>query len=705
MSTYQSLTVTVLRAKNNQSHDYWSESDCYVIVRLPTASARSHRTKTVPNSKTPEWNESFHFRVHRHVKNIVELTMYDEDSIMADDLCSIVVFDISNLTPGKKETKTFLSEPVGLLYLMKDIVAGNWFISTVVSFTVIMEQVSNRLTDRWKLQPEMVFVFFTQVPVIAVVGSGGGTRAMTGLYGSLKGLQRLGLLDAMSYITGVSGSTWALATLYQEADWSQCDMDESISAMEGEITKSFFSAFTPEKLQYYRHQMEEKEKEGHMVSLIDMWGLVIEHCLYGKVQHTLSDQQKAVSEGQNPLPICTAVNLKDGVKDTTRELEWCEFTPYEVGIPKYGAYIHAEDFGSEFYLGHLVKKHPAIRTSYLLGLWSSVFSLNLTQLWRFATGGQPSWSPWLGEDVNKIETDNEPTTLDTYLFKPVTNTASALTSFFTTRPVITKIYNFMRGFFLHWNYNDNSNFTAWKDMHPDAFPNRLTPADSTLHLADSGFSINTGCPPVLRPERAVDVIMSLNYSWCEDQFEVLKRTEVYCKDHSIPFPRIDFSSLKGQPLKELYIFEDEKNPKAPTVLHFPFVNISFKEFKAPGVARKGKEEMMAGDVDVSTSSSPYLTKHLTYAAKDFRALTDLTSYNIQNNKEKILQALGRSSRGRCLWRNRTPLSSTHAIDMSPSMEEEREQHAIRSVFTLRGAILTAIYWWDVQSGYTVHLRQ
>ncbi|KAK6290824.1 hypothetical protein J4Q44_G00387750, partial [Coregonus suidteri] len=51
--------------------------------------------------------------------------------------------------------------------------------------------------------------------------------------------------------------------------------------------------------------------------------------------------------------------------------------------------------------------------------------------------------------------------------------------------------------------------------------------------------------------------------------------------------------------------------------------------------------MKAGDVDVSTSSSPYLTKHPTYAAKDFRALTDLTSYNIQNNKEKILQALGK----------------------------------------------------------------
>lgn len=47
-----------------------------------------------------------------------------------------------------------------------------------------------------------------QVPVVAVLGSGGGTRAMTSLYGSLAGLQDLGLLDAVTYLSGVSGSTW-----------------------------------------------------------------------------------------------------------------------------------------------------------------------------------------------------------------------------------------------------------------------------------------------------------------------------------------------------------------------------------------------------------------------------------------------------------------------------------------------------------------
>lgn len=44
--------------------------------------------------------------------------------------------------------------------------------------------------------------------MVAVLGSGGGMRALTSFYGSLAGLQELGLLDATMYLCGVSGSTW-----------------------------------------------------------------------------------------------------------------------------------------------------------------------------------------------------------------------------------------------------------------------------------------------------------------------------------------------------------------------------------------------------------------------------------------------------------------------------------------------------------------
>ena len=47
--------------------------------------------------------------------------------------------------------------------------------------------------------------------------------------------------------------------------------------------------------------------------------------------------------------------------------EWCEFSPYEVGFPKYGAFIPSELFGSEFFMGRLTKQLPESRICVLEG--------------------------------------------------------------------------------------------------------------------------------------------------------------------------------------------------------------------------------------------------------------------------------------------------------------------------------------------------
>ncbi|KAM9345083.1 cytosolic phospholipase A2 zeta-like [Symphorus nematophorus] len=780
-----------------------SESDCYVILSLPTATARTCRTKTVSNSNNPEWNETFTFRVPTHVKSVLEIKVYDEDPMMRDDLISTVFFDITNLPVRNKETKVFTinaemddtllvefellqSEDPPCEYLSNGILMAAPFsaldinvdkllsnerirdmalnlrgafqekqtltkagtklrfyinrdletelgvapsdssaLAAPMETSINLQPLPAKHTGKVSLvidQPEQSMTIldnacdFTRsdavrfrcilaaarcsalqricsksifdgseerlairldfdippqekdylkkrkvvvaqalqkllglgsqpipekVPTVAVVASGGGTRAMTGTLGGLRGLKEIGVLDAVSYITGVSGSTWAMSALYQEANWSQQDMDSFISASKEQMTESFLSAFSPGKLQDYREEMAEKEKEGHIVTLIDMWGLMLEELVFGKkVTSTLSDQQRAVNEGQNPLPIYTAVNMKDGLEGCVSEAEWCEFTPYEVGFQKYGAFVRSEEFGSPFFLGHIIKKLPEVRIPYLMGIWSSAFSVNLTQLWTAATGSQPSWSPWLGPDVDNIEADTEPSTLDTYLINPISDITNMVTDFLKTRPVIAETYNFMRGLFLHWSYNKHSNFVAWKDTHPDAFPNKLTPSDSTLHLVDSGHAINIGCVPVLRPERDVDVIISLSYSWDPVHiFKVLQRTAAYCKDHCIPFPNADFASLEKEPYKEVYIFEDKENPKAPIVVHFPPVNVTFKDFKHPGRKRETEEEIKAGQVDVSSSNSPYTTKNFTYSKEDYEALVELTTYNVINNKESILVAL------------------------------------------------------------------
>ncbi|XP_059374793.1 cytosolic phospholipase A2 zeta-like [Carassius carassius] len=793
---YWNLSVKILHAKLHQSYDYLSPSDCYVILNLPTASARTNRTKTISNTEKPEWNEVFTFRVHSNIKNILEILIYDEDPLMRDDQIATVLFDINNLTPGKKETKCFIindktkdelwvefemtksSETPNPCFSNGVLVAGPFcelnvdidrllkrteatqtfffklkgaykedfmisnseesssflktlcyyinrdletelnltsetvvspeIVGTVVVDAAVSDPVDTGLTsiplkplpakqqitvslplgenkvdlqlktdDRSDEELDVRLEFDipveeknfmvkrkkvvsqalqtalnlssapepSKVPVLAVVCSGGGSRALTGTYGSLKGLQKIQLLDAVSYITGVSGATWALGSLYGDPNWSKGGIDKSMESVKKELSKKALSMFSSEQLQEYKQRMEEREKEGLLVSLIDMWGLALEYLFQGKKHMgTLSGMQRTVSEGQNPLPIFTAVNLKNGKKENITDAEWCEFTPFEVGFPKYGAFIPAQNFGSEYYLGHMVKKLPETGLSFLVGMWSSIFSINLTEIWSIATGVTPSWMPWVGGGVSNTETDSKPTALGTYLISPVTDFAKVLCDFMTIRPIVSQVYNFLRGFNLHNSYNENTGFIAWKDTHPDAFPNTMTPADPVLSLVDAGFAVNAGFPPVVHSHRHVDVILSLNYSWEPDQFKVIKQTQEYCADRMIPFPKIDFKKVESEPPKEVYVFEDKENPDVPIVLHFPLVNVSFKQFKSPGVKREGEKEWKEGAVDVefNSNTSPYLTHKLTYTPEDFQRLINLTSYNIQNNKDVILNALNKT---------------------------------------------------------------
>lgn len=46
------------------------------------------------------------------------------------------------------------------------------------------------------------------VPHIALLGSGGGERAVVAMLGSIQQLVKESLFDTMLYIGGISGSTW-----------------------------------------------------------------------------------------------------------------------------------------------------------------------------------------------------------------------------------------------------------------------------------------------------------------------------------------------------------------------------------------------------------------------------------------------------------------------------------------------------------------
>ncbi|NXE31415.1 PA24E phospholipase, partial [Ptilorrhoa leucosticta] len=492
--------------------------------------------------------------------------------------------------------------------------------------------------------------------MVAITTTGGGTRSLTAMYGSLLGLQKLNLLDCISYIGGLSGTTWTMANLYEDANWSQKYLEDAINEARKQVTKSKICCFSLDCLKYYYNDLMERTKEGHNTSFIDLWGLVIESMLHDKKdEHRLSDQRQAVDNGQNPLPIYVAINLKSNYSAQAFR-EWLEFTPYEVGLLKYGASIRAEHFGSQFFMGRMVKNLSETRICYMQGMWSSIFSIDVMYVWNLAADSEDFWCRWTRDRVKDIAEEPflsvNPYEVDTCLCTPSSVLSSALRDVLTGRPTIAQYPNFIRGFQLHNKYLESEGFSTWKgtvkqpafqnnyvsDTVIDSLPNKLMEtADDELSLVDTGFFINTSYPPLLRSKREVDVILHLNYSG-GSQTLPLDQIAKYFSEQEIPFPRIEISEEDRENLKECYVFEEADSPQAPTVLFFPLVNDTFKKYKAPGVERS-PEEMAEGKVDVSSMLSPFTTREVCFSEENFDKLVKLTDYNVLNNEKLIIQAL------------------------------------------------------------------
>uniref|UniRef100_A0A8C4WBQ1 PLA2c domain-containing protein n=1 Tax=Gopherus evgoodei TaxID=1825980 RepID=A0A8C4WBQ1_9SAUR len=465
-----------------------------------------------------------------------------------------------------------------------------------------------------------------EIPVIAVMATGGSVRAMSAMYGHLLGLQKLNLLDCATYLTGTSGSTWTMTNLYKNTDWSQKTLEGPISLAKKQVMKCKMNVISMEHLKYYHKEMIKRAKEGHISSFTELWSLVQEAFLHDE-ESKLSDQRKAVDQGQNPLPLYAILNVKVEQISTFKFREWVEFSPYEVGFQKYGAFIRSENFDSEFFMGRLVKKLPESRICFLEGTFHILCQSYLL----------PSFFYFPARENNASDDSS-------IVIKSSCSTSGNLCEIFndilTTRLLLEESHNFLRGLEFYKDYLQQRGFIDWKDTVLDVSPNKLTPQEKHLCLIDVGYFINTSCPPLLKPERNVDVIISLDYSM-GNMFQQLEMTYRYCKTQGIPFPKIELSEEDKKNPKECYVFSEAENPRAPTVLHFPLVNNTFKDYKEPGVKRSPLE-MKDGDINLTNNNSPYYFTKLVYSAEDFDKLVNLSSYNILNNKDLILQAIQRA---------------------------------------------------------------
>jgi phospholipase A2 len=201
------------------------------------------------------------------------------------------------------------------------------------------------------------------VPVIAATGSGGGLRAMVAGAGYYQALSESGLFDCITYTAGVSGSCW-LQSIYLSSIGQQ-DYGKVIDHLKRRI--GVHIAYPPAALElidtsptnkYLLRGVVEKLKVGNSsFGLVDLYGLLLGARLMVPSDGTsiddkdlkLSCQRRFIDDGQQPLPIYTAVRHEiPGVGNETENkdmdmekkcseegkqkdwFQWFEATPYEV---------------------------------------------------------------------------------------------------------------------------------------------------------------------------------------------------------------------------------------------------------------------------------------------------------------------------------------------------------------------------------------
>uniref|UniRef100_A0AAX7UZ15 Phospholipase A2 n=1 Tax=Astatotilapia calliptera TaxID=8154 RepID=A0AAX7UZ15_ASTCA len=667
------FTVTVVRAQNvtkGALGDLLDTPDPYVEIFIPTAPESRRRTKHIDNDINPKWNETFHFILDPNQHNVLELTLMDANYVM-DETLGTASFEISKLNVG--QTKTEVTN-----------------LDLRFSHTLCDKEKQFREARREKVMLGIKKLlqncrsrdlYSRAVPVIAIAGSGGGFRAMVGFSGVMKALFESGVLDCTTYIAGLSGSTWYMSTLYSNPDFPNKGPKDINSELMKRVSSNPLRLLMPQHITHYIQALWTKKASGQPVTFADIFGMLIgETLIPSRMGIKLSDIQEKINQAQCPLPLFTCLHVKPDVSELMFA-DWVEFSPYEIGMAKYGTFMTPDLFGSKFFMGTVVKKYEENPLHFLMGVWGSAFSILFNRVLgvKDRAGGstmeeeleQIKPQHIVGEDTldddepRKGGTENQEaeeefhrTAQASWVQRMFTSVLGDSALFNTREGRAGKVHNFMLGL----NLNTNMPFSPLLEIthamtpeeevdavtDPDEFDRIYEPLDvksKKIHVVDSGLTYNLPYPLILRSQRGVDLIISFDFSArpsdSSPPFKELLLAEKWARMNKLPFPKIDPKVFDREGLKECYVFKPKSGEKnCPTVIHFVLVNINFRKFKAPGVARETEKEKELADFDIfDDTETPYSTFNFQYSNEAFIQLHDLMEFNTLNNLEVSLALL------------------------------------------------------------------
>ncbi|KAM9378977.1 cytosolic phospholipase A2 [Phaethornis superciliosus] len=693
------FTVTVRKATNvtkGAIGDMLDTPDPYVELFIPAAPDCRKRTKHFNNDVNPVWNETFEFILDPNQENVLEVTLMDANYVM-DETLGTSTFPISSLKLGEKKEVQLTFNDVTEMTLELSLEVCS---STDLRFSMALcdeekkfrqqrkDKIIHRMRSFLGEENSKNLTSSRDVPVIAILGSGGGFRAMVGFAGVMKALYESGILDCATYIAGLSGSTWYMSTLYSHPDFPEKGPKEINQELMNSVSHNPLLLLTPQKVKRYIEALWNKKSSGQPVTFTDIFGMLIgETLIHNRMDTTLSNMKEKTNDAQCALPLFTCLHVKPDVSELMFA-DWVEFSPYEIGMAKYGTFMSPDLFGSKFFMGTVVKKYNENPLHFLMGVWGSAFSILFNRV--LGVSNSQNKGPTMEEELENIRlkhlvsndssdsedesqhpkgTENaeanqeyQNSSQESWVQRMLMALVGDSALFNTREGRAGKVHNFMLGLNLNSSYplspladlltqdsvEEDDLDAAVAD--PDEFERIYEPLDvksKKIHIVDSGLTFNLPYPLILRPQRGVDLIISFDFSArpsdSSPPFKEILLAEKWAKMNKLPFPKIDPNVFDREGMKECYVFKpkDTSSEKdCPTIIHFVLANINFRKYKAPGVPRETQEEKDFADFDIfDDPNTPFSTFNFQYPNEAFKRLHDLMEFNTLNNIDVIKQAM------------------------------------------------------------------
>ncbi|MBD3273249.1 hypothetical protein GF385_02780 [Candidatus Dependentiae bacterium] len=361
-----------------------------------------------------------------------------------------------------------------------------------------------------------------KLPKISLCFSGGGYRSMISCLGFLNAADKNNLLDASTYISTLSGSTWLMIPLLIRNIIPHFYK----KILETEVNHNFFN---PETLDIKTIVKYLKKKKN--IQLIDIWGSVLADRLLGNIENCENLSFKQIRKNLSkknyyPFPLfsCVIANSRDPKTDLP--YTWLEVNPFQTFSKELGGSIQTKYFGSIFKNGKLKEKFSEKTAGVFMGIFGCPFCLSGGDIFNFA----------LEMLANKLKITN-------YFFLDWFEKKFEILGLYKKRFCPAKIPNY--------SYNlKQSKLRKTK----------------TLQLIDGGFSFNLPVVPLFRRKTDIIIICDASSDSCNINYPELRLVSNYAKKHhNICLPNIEKPYKK---FDNLYIFFDEYNSDVPMIIYF-----------------------------------------------------------------------------------------------------------------------------------------